>query len=64
MNWTYLLLVTCEILEMFVNIMTAVDIYSRYNRENIRKQIKMQLSQKPKTFSGFSIAFLKSTSNC
>ena len=32
--------------------------------ENLRHQVQMQISPKPKTFSGFFIASMKSTLNC
>ena len=52
-----------ETLGLLVNALTANDNYSRHNMENSTQQIQMQLSQKPKTFSGFFIPFLKSKSN-
>ena len=39
--------------------MTIDDKYSRRNMLNLPKQLQAALSQKQKTFSGFSIAFLK-----
>ena len=50
-------------LGLFVNTLTADDKYSRLVRENFHEKIQMQLSEKPKTFSEFHIAFLKSPSN-
>ena len=50
-------------LGLFVNTLTADDKYSRKNWENFPQQIQMQISQTLKTFSGFLIDFLKSTSN-
>ena len=44
---------------MFANISTADDKYSLLNRDNLRKPIQMQLSQKKKTFSKLVSAFLK-----
>ena len=44
---------------MFANIFTADDKYSLLNRDNLRKPIQMQLSQKKKTFSKLVSAFLK-----
>ena len=61
--WKKLLLVRLEILGQFVNTLTANAKYSLHNKRNFQQQIEMQLSQKLKTFSGFFIAFLKSTSN-
>ena len=54
---------TSEMSGQFVNTLTADDKCSRHNRENFPKQIQMQLSKKPKTFSEFFIAFLKSRQN-
>ena len=58
-----LLLVTSQMLGLFVNTLTAHNKYSCDNRRNFLQQIQKQLSQKPKAFSQFSIAFLTSTSN-
>ena len=41
--------------------MTANSEYSRSNRENLPLPVQMQLSEKPKTFCQFFIAFLEST---
>ena len=46
-----------------MNTLTANYEYSRSNRETLPLPIQMQLSEKPKTFSQFFIAFLKSTLN-
>ena len=48
---------------MFVNILTTDDKYSLFNRDNLRRPIQMQLSQKQKTFSEFIAAFLKAGLN-
>ena len=48
-----------EILRLFVNALTADDMYSGSNMQNFPQQFQMPLSQKQKTFSGFFIAFLK-----
>ena len=48
-----------EILKLFVNTLTADDMYSRSNIKNLRQQFQTPLSQKQKTFWGFFIAFLK-----
>ena len=48
---------------MFVSILTANNKYSLLNRENLRQQIQMQLSQKEKTFSQFGSSFLKAGLN-
>ena len=62
-NTKRLVLVIYQFLGQFVNTWTADFKYSRYNRENIWQKDPMQISRKPKTFSEFSIAFLKSTLN-
>ena len=43
--------------------MTADDKYSFLNRDNLTQQIRTQLSQKEKAFSGFFVSFSKSTLN-
>ena len=48
-----------EILELFVNILTTDDKYSRRNMLNFTQQLEAPLSKKQKTFSGFFLAFLK-----
>ena len=40
--------------------MTADRMYSYHNREKFTQQVPTQLSSKPKTFFGLSIAVLKS----
>ena len=56
-------LVIWEILELFVNTLTADDKYSLRNIENLWQPIQIQLSQRQKKFSQFFAAFLKLTSN-
>ena len=51
--------VWCEILRHFVNALTAEDKYSGSNMQNFPQQIQTPLSKKKKSFSRFSIAFLK-----
>ena len=58
-----MVLVRSEVLGQFVNTMTADYKYFRWNVENLRQQVQTQISLKPKTFSGFFIASLKSTLN-
>ena len=58
-----LVVVTSELLGQFVNTLTADYKYSRWNMENLWQQVSRQISRKPKTFSGFFIAFLKSMLN-
>ena len=56
-----MVLVRSEVLGQFVNTITAVYNYIRQNLENLRQQVQTQISLKPKTFSGFFIALMKST---
>ena len=51
--------VSYEILRLFVKALTADDKYSGCNMQNLPEQFQTPLSQKQKTFSQFSIAFLK-----
>ena len=44
--------------------MTADDKYSLLHRDNITQPIPTQLSQKPKAFAQFFLAFSKSTLTC
>ena len=57
------MLVLCKILGLFVNTLTDDGKYSLLYRDNLTQQIQILLSQKPKTFSHFFSAFLKSTLN-
>ena len=57
------LLVTCEILRLFVNTLTADDKYSLFSRDNLMQPVQIHLSQKQKNFSGMIVAFFKSTLN-
>ena len=56
-------LVRSKILGLFDNTLTAEYTYSRRNMEILTQQVQTPLSLKQKTFSGFFIAFLKSTWN-
>ena len=56
-------LVRSEILGLFVNTLTAEYTYSRRNKQTFTQEVQKLLSLKQKTFSGFFIAFLKSTWN-
>ena len=58
-----MVLVRSEVLGQFVNTMTAVYYYFRYNLENLKQQVQTQISLKPKTFSEFFIASMKYTLN-
>ena len=53
-----MLLVTSEILGLFVITLATNDKYSHRNTENFPQQIQMELSQKQNNFSQFSIAFV------
>ena len=50
-------------LGLFVNTLTAEYTYSRRNKQTLTQQVQTPISLKQKTFSGFFIAFLKSTCN-
>ena len=52
-------LVSCEILRLFVKTLTADDKYSDSNMQSLPQQFQMPLSQKQKSFYGFFIVFLK-----
>ena len=56
-------LVIWESLRLFLNTMSAVDMCSLCNRDNLMQPIHMQLSQKLKSFSGFFNVFSKSRLN-
>ena len=63
MSWKKSALVRSKILGLFVNTFTAEYTYSRRNMQTFTQQVQTPLSLKPKTFSGFFIAFLKSIWN-
>ena len=56
-------LVRSKILGLFVNTLTAEYTYSRRNIRIFMQKVQTLLSLKQKTFSGFFIAFRKSTWN-
>ena len=56
-------LVRYKILGLFVNTLTAKYTYSGRNMQTFTQQVQPPLPLKKKTFSGFFIAFLKSTWN-
>ena len=58
-----MVLVRSEVLEQFVNTMTAVYNYFLLNLENLPQQVQRLISLKAKVFSRFFIASLKSTLN-
>ena len=63
LSWKKSPLVRSKILGVFVNTLTAEYTYSRRNMQTFTQHIQTPLSLKQKTFSGFFIAFLKSTWN-
>ena len=63
MSWKKSALVRSKILGLFVNTLTAEYKYSRRNMRTLAQQVQTPLSLKQKIFSGFFIAFLKSTLN-
>ena len=63
LSWKKSALVRSKILGLFVNTLTAEYTYSRRNMQTCTQQVQSPLSLKEKTFSGFFIAFLKSTWN-
>ena len=63
MSWKKSVLVRSEILGLFLNTFTAESTYSRRNMQTLTQQVQTPLSLKQKNFSGFFIAFLKSTLN-
>ena len=63
MSWKKSVLVRSKILGLFVNTLTAEYMYSGRNMQTFTQQVRTTLSLKQKTFSGFFIAFSKSTLN-
>ena len=67
LSWKKSALVRSKILGLFVNTLTAEYTYSRRNMQTLTQQVQTPfqtpLSLKQKIFSGFFIAFLKSTWN-
>ena len=63
LSWKKSLLLTCKILVLLVNPLDADEKYPLVNRENLTIQVRMELSEKEKTFSQFFAAFLKSRLN-
>ena len=58
LSWRKSLLLTCQILVLLVNTLAADETYPVLNRDNLTIPIRMNLSQKQKTFSQFFVAFL------
>ena len=54
---------TCKVLRLFVNTLTADDKYSLLSRGNSTQTIQIHLSQKQETFSQSFCTFFKSTLN-
>ena len=63
LSWKKSVLVSSEILGLFVNTLIAEYMYSRSTMQNSPQKFETQLSQKRKAFSGIFIAFLKLTSS-
>ena len=63
LSWEKSLLLRCQILGLFVNILPADGKYPVLTREKLTIPIHMILSQKQKTFSEFFAAFSKSRLN-
>ena len=63
MGWKKSALFRSKILGLFVNTLTAEYTYSGRNMQTLTQQVQTPLSLKQKIFSGFFIAFLKSTLN-
>ena len=63
MSWKKSALVRYKILGLFVNKLIAEYTYSPRNMQPLTQQVQTPLSLKQKTFSGYFIAFLKSTWN-
>ena len=63
MSWKNSALVRSKILGLFVNTLNAEYTYSGRNMKILMQQVQTPFSLKQKTFSGFFIAFLKSTWN-
>ena len=59
-SWKKSSLVICKILGLFVKILNASHNNSLLNRQNLKKPIQMQLSQKQKLFSQFVAPFSQS----
>ena len=63
LSWKKSALVRSKILGLFVNTLTAEYMYSGRNMQTFTQQVQTPLTLKQKTFSGFFIAFHKSTWN-
>ena len=63
LSWKNPLLLTCQIFWLLVNTFPTDEKYPLLKRDNLTIPIKVQLSQKQKTFSEFFIASSNSTWN-
>ena len=63
LSWKTSLLLTCQILGLLVNTLSANEKYSVLNRDNLTIPSQMQLSQKKKSFVEFSAKLFKSAKN-
>ena len=63
LSWKKYLLLRCQILGLFANILAANDKYLVLNRVNLTIPVEMQLSQKQKSFSEVFSSFLSSSLN-
>ena len=59
LSWNRSLLLTCKILVLLVNALTADEKYSILNRNNLTIPVQIQLPEKQKTFFQFLASFLK-----
>ena len=63
LSWKMSLLLTCKILWLLLNNLTADEKYLVFHRNNSTIPIQMQLSKKQKSFSQFFLSFFKSRFN-
>ena len=63
MSWKKSLLVIHKILRPFVNTLAVNDKHNLLNRDNLTRQIQIEISKKQKIFSEFFFPFLKSMLN-
>ena len=57
------MLAICKISKLFPNTLSADGQYSLLDRDNLTKQVQIQLSQKKQIFSSFFSSFFKSSLN-
>ena len=58
-----LVLITSEILRLFVKTLPGNNVYSGNNTDNLQPQVQVELSSKLEKFSTFFIAFFASVLN-